>query len=84
MKNCKKNGDEFFVYYENSKPAGCFIAGKSAAEAEDFLLRNTNTAQIKSAFVKPSIRGKGIGGALLQQAVKWEKEKGFIRFWSTC
>lgn len=75
----KKSGDTFFVYYENNNPAGYFIIGKSNQEGEGFLLKNTNTAQIKSAYLKPAFRGRGIGASLLQESIKWAKEKGFER-----
>jgi len=71
--------DDFLVYCEKGEPAACFIMGESSAEEEGFLLRNTNTAQIKSAYVKPHLRGQGIGKAMLQHAVEWAQERGFER-----
>ena len=73
------NNDQFLVYYENNFPMGYFIIGDSAKQGEGFLLKNTNTAQIKSAFIKPEIRGKGIGKRLLQESITWSKRKGFSR-----
>ena len=71
--------DEFLVYYEEGEPAACFIMGESASDEEGFLLRGTNSAQIKSAFVKPHLRGRGIGKSMLRHAVEWAREHGFER-----
>lgn len=71
--------DELLVYYEDSDPAACFIVGESAEGEEGFLLQKTATAQIKSAYAKPHVRGKGIGKALLHHALEWSKERGYKR-----
>jgi GNAT superfamily N-acetyltransferase len=71
--------DEFLVYYEEGEPAACFIMGESSAEEEGFLLRGTNSAQVKSAYVKPHLRGQGIGKAMLRHGVAWAQERGFER-----
>ncbi len=73
------NGDVIFTYSEGDKVKGYMIAGKSADNAEGFLLQNTNTAQVKSAFVMPDIRGKGIGTALLQRSIQWSRDQGYDR-----
>jgi GNAT superfamily N-acetyltransferase len=48
-------------------------------DGEGFLLQQTNTAQIKSAYARPAIRGKGIGTALLQRAIQWSHQQGYER-----
>lgn len=73
------HGDVIFVYYENEKPGAYFIVGTSGEKGEGFLLRKTNTAQIKSAFAIPACRGRGIGKALLQNAINWAKKQGYDR-----
>ena len=73
------NGDVFFIYYEQDKPCAYITVGTSTIGAEGFLLQNTNTAQIKSAYAQPHLRGKGIGKALLQRAVQWSWEHGYER-----
>ena len=76
-----EQGDVFLVYYDTDIPTGYFIVGESSSKAgsEGFLLRETNTAQVKAAYVKPDMRRGGIGEALLQCAVDWSKEHGFDR-----
>lgn len=79
LENHLKNGDAILVYYENDVPVGYFCIGTSKKNGEGFLLQNTNTAQVKSAFVTSSFRGKGVGTALLNEAVTWARDKGFDR-----
>ena len=74
-----RQGDAFFVYYEQGEPCAYMIVGNSTIEGEGFLLQNTNTAQIKSAYARPDIRSKGIGKALLQRAIAWSQAHGYER-----
>ena len=70
-------GDALFVFRTENEIGAYMVVGESSKHEEGFLLRNTNTAQIKSAFVKPELRGQGIASALLARAVKWAREEGF-------
>jgi GNAT superfamily N-acetyltransferase len=72
-------GDVFFVYYEQSQPCAYLIIGKSTTGREGFLLQQTNTAQIKSAYTRQNLRGKGVGTALLQHAIQWSRQQGYER-----
>jgi GNAT superfamily N-acetyltransferase len=74
-------GDVFFVYYEDGLPRANMIVGpsNSTIEGEGILLQNTNTAQVKSAFVQPGTRSKGIGTALLSRAIQWAQAQGYER-----
>ncbi len=74
-----EQGDVFFAYYEQHEPCAYMIIGTSTIDGEGFLLQQTNTAQIKSAYARPEIRGKGIGTALLQRAIQWSQEQGYER-----
>jgi GNAT superfamily N-acetyltransferase len=74
-----RQGDVFFVYYEQDEPCAYMIVGNSAIDGEGFLLQNTNTAQIKSAYARPGIRSKGVGKALLQRAIEWSQAQGYER-----
>jgi GNAT superfamily N-acetyltransferase len=55
------------------------IVGESTIDGEGFLLAQTNTAQIKSAYARPEVRGKGVGAALLQHAIEWSQQQGYDR-----
>jgi GNAT superfamily N-acetyltransferase len=72
-------GDVFFVYYEQHEPCAYMIVGTSTTGGEGFLLEQTNTAQIKSAYARPDVRRKGIGAALLQSAIAWSHQQGYER-----
>lgn len=74
-----RQGDVFFVYYEQQEPCAYMIVGNSTLDGEGFLLQRTHTAQIKSAYARPDLRGKGIGTALLQCAIQWSREQGYER-----
>lgn len=74
-----QNGDVFLVFYEQNEPRAYMIVGKSTIGAEGFLLQETNTAQIKSAYARTDCRGKGIGNALLQRAIQWSQQQGYER-----
>lgn len=74
-----QQGDVIFAYYEQHKPYAYMIVGNSAIGGEGFLLQHTNTAQIKSAYARPHVRGKGIGKALLQYAITWSQHQGYDR-----
>lgn len=74
-----QNGDVFFFFNEQNKPNAYLIAGRSTIDGEGYLLQETNTAQIKSIYVRPEMRGKGIGEALIQRAIYWSQEQGYER-----
>jgi GNAT superfamily N-acetyltransferase len=74
-----QQGDTFFVYDEQDEPCAYMIVGESTIDGEGFLLEQTNTAQIKSAYARPEVRGKGIGTALLQRAIAWSQQQGYAR-----
>jgi GNAT superfamily N-acetyltransferase len=74
-------GDVFFTYYEDGMLRANMIVGHTNPnhEGEGFLLWDTNTAQVKSAYAQPDVRGKGIGTALLNRAIQWARAQGFAR-----
>lgn len=74
-----RQGDVFFVYYEQEEPCAYMIVGNSTIGAEGFLLQNTNTAQIKSAYARQHSRRKGIGKALLQRVIEWSQDHDYER-----
>lgn len=79
LESAARQGDTFLVYYEHNEPCAYLRVGESAAEGEGFLLRGTNTAQIKAAYARQHVRKTGIGKALLQRAIDWSKEHGYER-----
>jgi len=79
LESAADRGDTFFVYYEQNEPCAYLIVGESASGGEGFLLRDTNTAQIKSAYAREHVRRTGIGKALLQRAIDWSIDNGYER-----
>ncbi len=55
LKTHQQQGDVVSVFYKNNRPCGYLIIGEVNQDGEGFLLRSTNTAQIKSAYVRPEI-----------------------------
>jgi len=76
-----RQGDTYFVFYDNDEAHAYLSVGESASGvvSEGFLLRDTRTAEIKNAFVKPHLRGKDIGKSLLLRAVDWSTQHGYER-----
>lgn len=72
-------GSAFFVHRRDDKPVAYFVVGPSAQNGEGLLLRATNSAQIRGAYVRPAYRGRGIGRALLDACVRWAGDHGFDR-----
>jgi GNAT superfamily N-acetyltransferase len=74
-------GDVFFTHYEDGVPRANMIVGRviSNPEGEGFLLWDTNTAQIKGAYMQPQMQGKGVGAALLNRAIQWAQAQGYAR-----
>ena len=77
LESAARQGDTFFVYYEQNEPCAYLRVCEFATGEEGFLLRGTNTAQIKSAYAQQHVRRTGIGKALLQRAIDWSKEHGY-------
>jgi len=66
--------DSFFVVEENAEIVG--TVGIKEDSAEDALLRRL--------FVDPKRRKKGYGSGLLEEAIKFAKEKGYKRIFFRC
>jgi GNAT superfamily N-acetyltransferase len=74
-----QQGDVFLVYDEQAEPCAYMIVGESTNGGEGSLLAQTNTAQIKSAYARPEVRGKGVGAALLQRVIEWSQQQSYER-----
>lgn len=79
LESAARRGDTFLVYYKDNEPCAYLVVGESATGGEGFLLRGTNTAQVKSAYAREYVRRTGIGKALLQRAIDWSREHGYER-----
>jgi GNAT superfamily N-acetyltransferase len=77
LDNHAKQGHTLLVYREDKVPKAYFILGACNENEEGFLLQDSHTAQIMSAYAAPSFRGKGIGKALLARSLEWARENGY-------
>jgi GNAT superfamily N-acetyltransferase len=75
----RERGSVFFVHSRDGHPVGYFVVGPSAPDGEGLLLRATNSAQIRGAYVQPAYRSQGIGRALLDTCLRWADAQGFDR-----
>jgi GNAT superfamily N-acetyltransferase len=67
------------VHRAAGRPAAYFVVGLCKGLEEGRLLRDSNSAQILSAYATPSARGKGVGAALLDRCITWGRAQGFER-----
>jgi GNAT superfamily N-acetyltransferase len=74
-----EQGHTLLVYYEKKTPLAYFILGARDESGEGFLIQDSGTAQIMSAYAQPCARGKGIGKTLLAKSVDRAREQGFLR-----
>lgn len=79
LREATEAGDRLFAIEEQGMMQGLFIVGPSAQQGEGLLLRQTNSAQVKSAYLRPCVRGRGLGRALLRRCVEWAREHGYER-----
>jgi GNAT superfamily N-acetyltransferase len=77
LQSYNDNGDALFAYPEKEGIGGYLAVGESTGNREGFLLQNTNTAQIKTAYVKPELRHQGVGTLLLNKGIEWARQEGF-------
>ena len=75
----QEQGNALFVYRDKGKPTAYFMVGLCTGNQAGRILRNTNTAQLLSAYACPSARERGIGKALLNRSIKWAQEQRFSR-----
>jgi GNAT superfamily N-acetyltransferase len=80
LREALEAGAALFVHDDDGgRPDAYFMVGPCAGEHEGRLLRGTNSAQVFSAYARPSARGRGIGAALLDACIAWARERGFER-----
>lgn len=72
-------GDKLLACRDGAGCGALVIVGESKLDGEGFLLRHTNSAQLKSAYVRPGGREQGTGTALLARAIAWARAQGYER-----
>jgi GNAT superfamily N-acetyltransferase len=79
LRKRQKAGAASYVYAPEGRPLAYFAVGPCEGLEEGRLLRNTNSAQVLSAYVVPSVRRSGVGCSLLNRCVEWARERGYQR-----
>ncbi len=67
-----------FVAEREGRPVACLRIGPCANDVA-MVVRDPGTASITGAFTDPTLRGWGVGTALLAAAVAWAEEHGYAR-----
>jgi GNAT superfamily N-acetyltransferase len=75
----RQAGDQLFVGREDGRTLAYLVVGRCPGITEGRLLGGTSTAQVRSAYAVPDVRGQGFGTALLGRAIAWAAEAGFER-----
>lgn len=83
-----KVGIKYYKDLTNGKYGKCFIAyvggnpaGYVALAPKDFGYRKSKYIEIENIGVDPKYRSQGIGKLLIEEAVKWAKEKHATKLW---
>ena len=71
--------EEIFVAFSESLPIAIFSIKKGSAET--WLLDDAENVRIMGAYAKEEYRHKGIGKALLRQAIERARTKGCCRLY---
>ncbi len=79
LREDRSSGRAVLVYRDHGKPSAYMSVGPCTGEQEGHLLLASNTAQVRSAYATPSVRGRGIGKALLQGCVDWARRGSYER-----
>lgn len=67
-----------WLAYEGGEAVGC-LGMEVGHEGGCEVLQDEMTVSAEPAFVREGVRGKGIGVALLDKALRWAEEQGFAR-----
>jgi len=75
----KRVEGDILAAFEGNEPIGYMHVKEN--EAETWLMTDEKTGRIAGAYIKEKYRQKGIGTALLCEAVAWAREKGLERIY---
>ena len=67
-----------FVALADDQPIAYLRIGPSADDVAT-IVRDPGTASITAAYTTPSTRGRGVASALLDAALEWARESGYVR-----
>lgn len=61
-----------------AEPIGFLVSGPATDEASTVII-DPGTCSITGAYTLPEVRGHGVGAALLNSALAWARDKGYVR-----
>ena len=67
-----------WLAYEGTKAVAFMMQGPASTDAST-IIRDEKTTSIVGAFTRTDMRGRGIAGALLNQALAWARDVGYTR-----
>jgi putative acetyltransferase len=73
-------GPEHAVWLaERDGAAVAYLRIGPASDEACTIIRDPGTASITAAYTRPAARGAGVGAALLDRALAWAREAGYVR-----
>ena len=68
----------FWLALSNGRPAGYLLSGPATSDACT-IIRDEGTTSLTGAYTLPEARGAGVATALLNRALTWAREAGYVR-----
>ena len=92
LEELENQNSAFYLIYQDGSPAGCLKVNEAAAQTE---IGDPHSLEIERIYVAKEFQGTGIGGRLMDEAVRlaseqkkeyiwlgvWEKNERAIRFY---
>lgn len=92
LEELENQDSAFYLIYQDGSPAGCLKVNEAAAQTE---IGDSHSLEIERIYVAKEFQGTGIGGRLMDEAVRlaseqkkeyiwlgvWEKNERAIRFY---
>ncbi len=68
----------YWLAYRRGRPIAYLRQGPASENACDIIV-DEGTTSVSGAFTEPAERGSGVGSALLDRALAWGREQGYVR-----
>ena len=64
---------------EEGRPVAYLLIGPASEDAST-IIYDEGTCSITGAYTRPDARGSGVATALLNRALSWARQEGYVRF----